>query len=637
MAATPRDSLANLEAHRLRLEETIAQLRSSLRHWQVWDAEYETLKEEVEAITDPSPSRFEQIRDGFEAELVDAKEIGDIFGPGMTRTKEQIINVIDRRLDYVEKSIQSIQKNLESAENRHAAVSVISEPDMDNEEGLPMTEIVERLDEDDNVVSYQLNRPGEGLHQVREALEKAGVKDLSPLDEMEKKAMPSTQPSASAPPASKAQEKLSQTTATQAGEPSSSITVVPAPKKEPKKEPKKAVSFSQDTKSKDAADQPKSQTARRLEEIMKTAQAQEAIGKQTPVLPDDESPEDAAMRQEMLKYSMGEMSAVVAELELEEGETGDEDGEDYEFDSDEDPDDDDDEYEDQWGRSRSSVITDSYHKRMLELEKKLGITSHLGRQEEARLKKLEEDNDDSGSEDERVGRIRVNHSAAANGPAPDPVPTKPSAAKPPPAKSIIKERQAGSDAGQKGVKFSQSLDIAPEKEPQPSTQAPIKQESHEPVIEPLSDVIVERSAPSAKAVSSEEKPSRKASRFSRFKQSREGSQPDIPKGPFDVPERFIPQEEIDSEGPKAPEGKTIADTLHERESTRRPKPNDGEFDEHDEEASYGEVADEYQRMRRKFVYRQGGFLKEEDNPAESLSEDGPAPMSRFKAARLSKQ
>ena len=42
-----RDSLADLERYRLQLEENIAKLQASLRHWQTWEIEYEGMKEEI--------------------------------------------------------------------------------------------------------------------------------------------------------------------------------------------------------------------------------------------------------------------------------------------------------------------------------------------------------------------------------------------------------------------------------------------------------------------------------------------------------------------------------------------------------------------------------------------------------------
>jgi unconventional prefoldin RPB5 interactor 1 len=54
---------------------------------------------------------------------------------------------------------------------------------------------------------------------------------------------------------------------------------------------------------------------------------------------------------------------------------------------------------------------------------------------------------------------------------------------------------------------------------------------------------------------------------------------------------------------------------------------------------HDEVADEYQRMRKRFIQREGGFLKEDESPVQPLEEahGGPEKISRFKAARLSRQ
>lgn len=46
------DSFADLERHRLRLEENVAKLQKSLQHWQTWEAEYEGFKEELLALGD---------------------------------------------------------------------------------------------------------------------------------------------------------------------------------------------------------------------------------------------------------------------------------------------------------------------------------------------------------------------------------------------------------------------------------------------------------------------------------------------------------------------------------------------------------------------------------------------------------
>jgi unconventional prefoldin RPB5 interactor 1 len=106
----------------------------------------------------------------------------------------------------------------------------------------------------------------------------------------------------------------------------------------------------------------------------------------------------------------------------------------------------------------------------------------------------------------------------------------------------------------------------------------------------------------------------------------------IPKGPFDVPSSVVqpPMREV----PTGPEGATIADKLVERETSSSVIAPD----EFDDSMAHQEVADEHQRMRRKFIHREGGFLKEDESVIQPLDEaDGGEPLSRFKAARLSGQ
>jgi len=55
MAQPVKDSFLDLERHRQLLEENIEKLRKSLRHWQMWEAEYEGLKEEI--LDTPNPTQ----------------------------------------------------------------------------------------------------------------------------------------------------------------------------------------------------------------------------------------------------------------------------------------------------------------------------------------------------------------------------------------------------------------------------------------------------------------------------------------------------------------------------------------------------------------------------------------------------
>lgn len=341
---------------------------------------------------------------------------------------------------------------------------------------------------------------------------------------------------------------------------------------------------------------------------MNHAKKQEKISSEQAYIPEDDDEEDAELRRQMLEYS-GEVGAVVAELQLEEG-----DSDDYEYEySDEGFEgDDDDDQEDKYGRYTGRVVTDDYRQRMLELEKKLGIKSRFTEQPEDR------DGDASSDDEEGIGRIIVKPASATT--------TSSSASKPAPVKSNIKEKQPEQLNGKKGVRFASNLDIAPENEPTvlPVREAPMKKK--EPIVEPLSDKIVERSSTAKAPDTSEIKSTRKPSRFKKARDI-------VPPGPLDVPAKFLDQDRPTA--PTGPEGTTLADTLVERESIRAaPHPPD----EFDDELIYQEVADEHHKLRKKFIQREGGFLKEDESPIQPLEEQdgGREPVSRFKAARLSK-
>ena len=597
--AGARDNISELEKLRLQLEDTLKQLQRSLQHWQTWDAEYENLKEEVEAAPDAcTPQDLRRIHNDFDGELLKGKEIDEIFGLQDQRPKSQIVNVLQRRIDYVGKNVDSLHKQMDAAQLKLADATVVSFPEAVDEHGQPVTEIIEQLDDDDNVLSYELKRPGDAMQGVQEALKKAGIDDISnggsgavaevPETETKAKQLPIRPKPA---PANRQAKKDS-----------------PAP---PATSVKKSVSFSEDVQEAPAAPvepQDMSIRARRLDEIMRNAREQENLGKQQAVTPGDESIEDAELRRQMLQYSMSEVGAVVGELELEEADTDDDSGIEYG----EDDFDEDDDGEDAYGRSTGRMVTDEYKERMLQLEQRLGIKSRFteSASRQAGGDTDDDDGDDDGDENngEGIGRIVVKKADRAS-----------SASKPPPTKSIIKEGGSGEASVKAGVRFANELDIAPGDEPSllPSPEKKAQ------VVEPLGDV-VERTSSS--------KPAQTAatSRPSRFKRAREGAAP-IPKGPLDAPSEFLGHDERTV--PRGPEGSTIADKLVERDTSSSVMAPD----EYDDAMIHQEIADEHQRMRRRFIQREGGFLKEDESPIQSLEDEGKEPVSRFKAARLSRQ
>jgi unconventional prefoldin RPB5 interactor 1 len=588
-----RDSFLDLEKHRLRLEDNVNKLQKALQHWQTWDAEYEALKEEVEAVTAAGQSEeLHRIHGEFDGELLSGTEIDEIFGQPNLKTKEQIINILERRIDYVSKNIETLQKQLETAENKHAAATVVSQPDATDEDGQPILDIVEELDDDDNVVSFRLNKPGESFGNVEALLKKAGVTDdwksqAEEKDLVSKKAEGREE-------SSKKNERTLDTVA-----PSKPPSTKP-PSTKPEYEAKKSVSFSEDTKSTEEPESEISWRAKRVKEIMGSAKVQEDISMQAAVIPKDESSEDAALRQQMLRYGMSEVGAVVAELELEEGDSDEDsdtdEGFDHEFDDEEEEEDEEDEY----GRYKGSVVTDKYRQRMLQLEAKLGIKSQASISR-SKIEKGESSDENDDNDGEGIGRIRVNREIEAS--------SSSATSKAAPLRSNLKEKQIGDSEAKKGVRFASNLDIAPESEP----SAPAVSENKKDIVEPLSD-IVERSSSSRPAKS----PTQPAKRASRFKKTRDNtdSASAVPKGPLDIRPKFIEEER--QQVPTGPEGITMANTLVERDSTATAIPPD----EVNDVMSHQEVADEYQRMRKKFIQREGGFLKPDESPIKPIYDDG---------------
>jgi len=591
--AQPKNHLSDLDRHMQQLEEKVKQLRSSLTHWQQWYLEYSALKEEVEHLPkDPQPRKdLARIRRDFDSELLTKKEINEIFGKNDLKDINQITSVLSRRIDYVEKNVTSLRKQLEAEEDRLSAASVIAHPDggTDEESGLPITDIIEELDEDGNVVQSRLQSGADIEPRVVEALKKAGINDLPDTDADSDTHLAKDQSSAGLPK----EEKVAATPSSSDVGDRPRLQQQVEPKKDTKSLPgrRKSVSFAEDTKpGHEAGDISTSRTAQRVAELMRKAKESETLDMSTAVIPDNESPEESALRREMLEYSMSEIGPVVAELQIEEG-----DSEDY---NDDDDDwvatDDETEDEDELGRSKHSVITDNYVKRMQELEMRLKSQTAFA------VSRSEPHAQDGG-----VGRVTVI--------------TEPKSLETNASGSVAVSQEP------KSVRFATDLDIAEEKAPQPTPQ---------PLVNPIGD-IVERTAPLGEVEDDEAPPKR----VSRFKKERAAAPvtpgSSLPPGPLQIRPKFLhqpPSQEVSEPAP--PEGQTLAASVVERNVSSTSQ----EPDDMDDVLLYQAAAVEYNRLRNKMIQQQGGFLKEEETPTVPLDEEegGPPRLSRFKAARLAK-
>ncbi|KAK0633051.1 Prefoldin subunit-domain-containing protein [Immersiella caudata] len=590
-----KDHLSDLDRHMHQIEAKVTQLRASLTHWQQWYLEYSALKEEVEHLPkDPQPRKdLARIRRDFDSQLLTSKEINEIFGKTELKSTEQIITVLSRRIDYVEKNVLSLRKQLEVEEDRLSAVSVVAHPDggTDEESGLPITDIIEELDEEGNVVVSRLQSGADAKPKVVAALKQAGIHDLPETEDQLVK-------DEAVPVGPKEKENVAPASADQ-GETPAELKPAEEESKEIETRPKRSVSFAEDTKpGHEAGDQSMSKTAQRVAELMRQAKVSENAHRASKdvVIPDNESPEDSALRREMLEYSMSEIGPVVAELELEEdGSDFDDEGWDDEELEASDYDD-----EDELGRSKHSVITDDYIKRMQELEKRLQSQGAFATSRP-----------DSHTRDEGVGVVSVV--------------AEPSSSEPNGSASTKGPKES------KSVRFAANLDIAEEKPPRPNPRA----KTAKPVVNPIGD-IVEKTAPHDPLEDEDAPPKR----VSRFKKERAAGAPvpaasSLPPGPLQLRPKFIDQTPTPEPAePAPPEGLTIAPAVVERNPASTPK----EPDDMDDVLLYQAAAVEYNRLRNKMIQQQGGFTKQEELPILPVDEEegGPPRVSRFKAARLAK-
>ena len=350
---------------------------------------------------------------------------------------------------------------------------------------------------------------------------------------------------------------------------------------------------------------------------------------ESPIIPADDSPEDAALRRQMLEYNINEVGAVVAEIELDED---DESLSDASYTDDEGEDSSDAgsrvEDEDEYGRTTRLVLGDVYFEEMRALEKKLNASAiqNVGPHANGIPSPVIEKVINSASGDD-----------SSEGPSSHP------------SRSSIS----------KGVRFAEELDIQ---------EATPKDQRHgiaKPVSRTIEDTIVERITP----VDGSTEPAAAPKKVSRFKRAIAGDHTtSSPKVASNVPvadniverkpskisassksisTRYHLRDEtaftaLDStrEVPTGPPNRTHAPTVIERPySATAETPTAVEPDGLDPTLLHQQVASEYHRMRNRMIQRQGGFLATDEEKAETplTEEEGGAPkISRFKAARLAR-
>ncbi|KAH7069673.1 Prefoldin subunit-domain-containing protein [Paraphoma chrysanthemicola] len=602
MAASTQSALEGIEHRRAQLQESVEKLRKALTHWTTWEAEYDALKEELLAAGDPSAAQVRALAQRQDSQLLSADEVEELLGRRLQtkRNANQVVDMISRRIDYVRQNSATIEKQLDAAEKQLAGVDVLLEPGMDNEEGLPMMDIEEELDEAGNEVASTLNQTGKAAAEIAEVLRKAGLQkaDLEKQQRMTKDQ--GNSPGVDSPIVATAK------------------STAPAETNEAEQVPYKADSRDirssfpeecavpaedklEESKSKSLADgyndDIDSINFTRGTKVIELDHEDNELATY-PIIPQGESEEDAELRRQMLQYGLSEVGSIVAELDLDHPTVEYSDDED-DFDNGDDSGDD---LEDEYGRSLRPAITDDYRKQMLDLEKKLN----------ARMMENVGPQDSTASLAEHVGDIRTlrvrkdeqfdqTYNSETTAP-PEPI-----------SKSKSKSK--------KGVRFADDLDVSAP--PQPSHMSTAKSQAPERVAPTISETIVERATAQVDAPATPSKPAR-ASRFLRDRALKEPGAHVLPNVPVPEAPRV----------PTGPKGRTLASTVVEHD-VQGVQPNPP--DEFDPVAVNRELHTEYNKARNRFLQQQDGFKATEDDDESPIVEekDGKTKkVSRFMSARL---
>ncbi|KAL8738386.1 MAG: hypothetical protein Q9181_000808 [Wetmoreana brouardii] len=675
-------AVGELERQRQRLEENAEKLLKSIRYWQTWEAEYEGLKEGLQSLgNDSLSSSLEKVGSQSAGELLNQKEINLLLldNKSQPRTNQQVIGLLSRRIEYVQSNVKSLHSSLQAAEAKLTASQALGQDQQKDEEGYPLMDIQEELDDEDNVVSSSITPASDAAPQIVEALRKAGVNGLPTpshdnvpqrtLNSDTKKVKAANGVESVSPilkqvdqksPKPSCNQQLSPSTSEsdtkgddqEAGRRRKSVTFAdgtkqaPPPEVRPAKDVKAAKARNTARRIKaevrgsiDALkkvhnagfidehvfDQFRKEYLERLHEISSPTprhprpqrrapnnEQQNPTDKTLvaesfqPVIPNNESFEDATLRREMIRYNMNEVGAVVAEMNLDDDEsdpssTGESTEEsEYRNSSDED--------ENRWGMSSSRALSSDYIKEMQALEQKLNAKSIQNVGPHASIETL------LRAEDELV--------VGQNG---NPI-------KEPPEATSTKQ-------GKKNVRFAKSLDI--QEQPTSPTDGNRSQPRQNKTSTPIHADVVERSPPprnsnDTAAPTGRRKGSKLVAACNRSAplqvKASNGEQIKTPSLPAFTPPATPKMT------PKGPSGRTHAPTVIERPASDDENAESvPEPDELDGSLLRQEVMMDYHRTRNRMIQRQGGFLGQDEEVAEDegpLVDENGNKISRFKAARL---
>lgn len=565
------------------------------------------LKDEIQTARDSSPSHIREIALKLNGTLLKEGEVEDLLGKDKQnkRSGNVVVDLLTRRIDYVQQNSATIEKQLNSAEKQLAGVDVLLEPGMENEEGLPMMDIEEELDAEGNEVSSSINQTGESAAEVVEVLRKAGLQKFGKKKEValepalkEPLSISPIPPSAGTTTAAtgsvskKATLEPSQGASTESITPKSVSSAEVVDDGPPTKSPLELHGYNDDLAAANFSSGTK---------VIELDNDNNMVASY-PIIPQGESPEDAELRRQMLQYGLSEVGQIVAELDLDRPTVSysDDDDSDNDYDGyNSEDDNDDDEEEDDYGRSTTPVVTEQYRNRMLKLEQQLNarMLQNIGPQP------------DASPLAEHVGDIRTMPI-----PNDDQFDQSLDVSKP---TSLNSKNHAGL---QKGVRFAEDVDVSQFMSSRQVTAKP----NHllDKAASTITDTTIERSSATFQ-VSTE---AGKRAKVSKPTESGVGSSHLSPMLPTD---RFAAIRPV----PTGPSGRTLANTIteHVPSSSQPVAP-----DEFNPIALHREIQAEFHKARNKFIQQQGGFKPTTENEERHvIDEDGNTKkVSRFRAARL---
>ena len=98
------------------------------------------------------------------------------------RSAQSVIGLLSRRTDYVQQNVRSASSLLQAAEQRLAEATDLSKHDQSSGKDFPLTEVVEEIDDDGNLVSGRTSHPAQNTNDMVETLKKAISATSTPIE-----------------------------------------------------------------------------------------------------------------------------------------------------------------------------------------------------------------------------------------------------------------------------------------------------------------------------------------------------------------------------------------------------------------------------------------------------------------------